>query len=231
MKKIILVRHGESIWNKENIFTGWTDVELSNNGIKEAKKAGKILKKNNININKAYCSYLKRSIHTLWLILYELDLLWIKVIKSWKLNERHYGKLQGYNKEKTSKIYGKKKVNEWRRSYKISPPKININDKKYPGNELKYKKLNKNEIPLGESLLNTYNRVIPYWKNNIINKVKENSTIIIVAHGNSLRALIKYLDKISDKEIEKLNIPTGIPLIYELKNNNNEIYKKYYIKD
>ncbi len=229
MKKIVLIRHGESLWNKKNIFTGWTDIKLSKKGIKEAKNAGILLKKNNFIFDYAYTSFLKRAIHTLWKILYALDLSWINITKSWKLNERHYGKLQGYNKNEISKIYGKKKVLEWRRSYKISPPKIKNNDKRYPGNEIKYKKLKHNEIPIGESLLDTFNRVIPYWKNNIKNKLKKKSTIIIVAHGNSLRALIKYLDKISDKKIINLNIPTGIPLIYEFK-NNFDIYNKYYIK-
>ncbi len=229
MKKIVLIRHGESIWNKKNIFTGWTDVKLSKKGIKEAKNAGIILKKNNFYFNYAYTSYLKRAIHTLWKILYKLDLVWIKTKKTWKLNERHYGNLQGLNKEKTSKIYGNKKVLEWRRSYTIKPPQITHKSKKFPGKEIKYQKIKTNKIPLGESLLDTYNRVIPYWKKNIIPKIKKNLSIIIVAHGNSLRALIKYLDKISDKKIVELNIPTGIPLIYEFK-NNLKIKNKFYLK-
>ncbi len=229
MKRIVLIRHGESIWNKKNIFTGWTDVKLSKKGIKEAKNAGKLLKKNNFTFNYAYTSFLKRAIHTLWEILYKLDLVWIKTKKTWKLNERHYGNLQGLNKEKTSKKYGKEKVLQWRRSYTIKPPQITYEDKKFPGNEIKYKKLNKEEIPLGESLLDTYNRVIPYWKNKIIPKINKNLSIIIVAHGNSLRALIKYLDKISDEKIIKLNIPTGIPLIYEFK-NDLKVKNKFYLK-
>ncbi len=229
MKKIVLVRHGESIWNKKNIFTGWTDVKLSKKGIKEAKNAGILLKKNNFIFNNAYTSYLKRAIHTLWIILYKLDLIWIKIKKNWKLNERHYGDLQGLNKNETSKKYGEKKVLEWRRSYTTKPPQINKKNKKFPGNEIKYKKLKKKNIPLGESLLDTYNRVIPYWKNKIIPKINNNSSTIIVAHGNSLRALIKYLDKISDKDIIKLNIPTGIPLVYEFK-NNLEVKNKFYLK-
>ncbi len=229
MKKIVLIRHGESIWNKKNIFTGWTDVDLSKKGIKEAKKAGVILKKNNFNFDCAYTSLLKRAIYTLWIILKKLNTSWIKVNKNWKLNERHYGSLQGYNKEEIAKIYGEKKVNEWRRSYKTKPPKITEKDKRYPGKEIKYKNLSLKKIPKGESLLNTYNRVIPYWEKKIIPKIKKNSSILIVAHGNSLRALIKYLDKISDKNIVNLNIPTGIPLIYEFK-KNLEIHKKYYIK-
>ncbi len=229
MNKIVLVRHGESIWNKKNIFTGWTDVDLSHKGIKEAKNAGIILKKNNFYFNYAYTSYLRRAIHTLWNVLYELDLLWIKTKKTWKLNERHYGNLQGLNKEKTSKIYGHKKVLEWRRSYTTKPPQITYQDEKFPGKEIKYQEIKKNKIPLGESLLDTYNRVIPYWKKNIIPKIKKNIPLIIVAHGNSLRALIKYLDKISDKNIIKLNIPTGIPLIYEFE-ENLKIKNKFYLK-
>ncbi len=229
MNKIVLVRHGESIWNKENIFTGWTDIDLSEKGVKEAQNAGLLLKKNNFYFEYAYTSLLKRAIHTLWKILDELDLVWIKTKKTWKLNERHYGNLQGYNKEKISKIYGKKKVLKWRRSYTTKPPQINCNDNKFPGKEIKYKKIKYNKIPLGESLLNTYNRVIPYWKKKILPKIKKNIPIIIVAHGNSLRALIKYLDKISDKDIIKLNIPTGIPLIYEF-NENMKIKNKFYLK-
>ncbi len=229
MKKIVFVRHGESIWNQKNIFTGWTDVKLSKKGIKEAKKAGSLLKKKNFNFNYAYTSYLKRAIHTLWIILYKLDLLWINTKKTWKLNERHYGNLQGLNKEETAKIYGEKKVLEWRRSYTTKPPQITYKDNKFPGKEIKYQKMNSHQLPLGESLLDTYNRVIPYWKKIILPKIKNNLSIIIVAHGNSLRALIKYLDKISDKNIIKLNIPTGIPLIYEFK-DNLEIKNKYYLE-
>ncbi len=223
MKKIILIRHGESIWNKKNIFTGWKDIELSKKGILEAKKAGILLKKNKITFDYAYTSLLKRAIHSLWEILYTLDLVWIKIIKNWRLNERHYGRLEGHNKKKIYKIYGKNKINEWRRSFNICPPKIKKNNIKYIKKNIKYKK-----IPNGESLKDTYNRVIPYWKNKILPKIKNNKKIIIVAHGNSLRSLIKYLDKISDKKIEKIELPTGIPLIYEL-NNNNNINKKYYL--
>ncbi len=228
MKKIILLRHGESIWNKKNIFTGWTDINLSDQGIKEAKQAGILLKKKNIQFNNAYTSYLKRSINTLWYILNEMDLLWIKVTKTWKLNERHYGNLQGLNKDKITQIHGEKMVMEWRRSYNICPPKINIKDPRYPGNEKKYYNLKKKEIPLGESLLDTFNRVIPYWINNIYKKNKNNN-ILIVAHGNSLRALIKYIENISDENISNIDIPTGKPLIYEFK-NEKIINKKYYIK-
>ncbi len=226
MNKLILLRHGESLWNKENIFTGWTDIELSNKGIKEAKKAGKILQKKKIIINYSYTSVLKRAIHTLWYVLNEMNLIWINNFKTWRLNERHYGTLQGENKNKIRELYGKKKVKEWRRSYKISPPKIKTNDHRYPGNELKYKNLNKKDIPLGESLLDTFNRLIPFWKKNIIKKIKKYKSILIVAHGNSLRALIKHIENISDKNISKINIKTGHPIIYKL-DNNMSIINKY----
>ncbi len=228
MIKLILIRHGESIWNKENIFTGWTDIKLSYKGIKEAKNAGVILKKNKIYFEHAYTSYLKRAIHTLWFILNELDLVWMKVNKNWELNERHYGALQGHNKDYTTNIYGQQKVLEWRRSYKICPPKININDKRYPGKEIKYKNLKQSDLPLGESLLDTFNRVIPFYKKNILTKMINNKNIIIVAHGNSLRALIKYLENISDENIVNIDIPTGIPLLYEF-DNNLTIKTKYYL--
>ncbi len=229
MKKIVLIRHGESKWNQKNIFTGWKDIDLSKKGITEAKNAGTILKKNNFNFEYAYTSFLKRSIHTLWKILDKLNLSWIKVTKTWKLNERHYGNLQGYNKKKIAEIYGEKKVLEWRRSYTTKPPQIDCKSEKFPGKEIKYKDLKYKEIPLGESLLDTYNRVIPYWKKNIYPKIKNNLSILIVAHGNSLRALIKYLDKISDKDIVKLNIPTGIPLIYEF-TKKMKVKNKFYLK-
>ncbi len=228
MKKLVLIRHGESIWNKKNIFTGWTDIKLSKKGILEAKIAGKILKKNKFSFDIAYTSLLNRAIHTTWKILYELDLVWIKIIKTWKLNERHYGKLQGLNKKKVLNKYGKNKFKKWRRSFLINPPKINKNDISYPGNDIKYKKINKKIIPLGESLLDTYNRVIPYWKNKIYNNIIKKKSILIVAHGNSLRALIKYIENISDKNISKLEIPTGKPLIYEY-NNKFKIKNKYYL--
>ncbi len=231
MKKIILLRHGESIWNKKNIFTGWIDVNLSQQGILEAKKVGSIFKKKNINIEYAYTSFLKRAINTLWYVLNELDLLWINNFKSWKLNERHYGKLQGKNKKEIIKIYGEKKVFKWRRSYIKQPPKITQNSNKYPGKDIKYRNIKEKYIPTGESLKDTFNRVVPFWKNNIIKNIKKNklNTILIVAHGNSLRSLIKYIENISDKKIENIEILTCKPLIYEL-DKNFKFIKKYYIK-
>ncbi len=232
MKKLVIIRHGESIWNKKNIFTGWKDIKLSKKGIKEAKKLGKILKKKKFSFDIAYTSLLNRAIHTTWEILYKLNLIWIKIKKTWYLNERHYGKLQGYKKNKILKKYGKKKFQEWRRSYKISPPKININDKWFPGKEKKYSNINKNNIPIGESLLDTYNRVIPYFKKKIYPNILKNKKILIVAHGNSIRALIKYIEKISDKNIQKYEIDTATPLIYEykIKDNKINIINKYYLK-
>ncbi len=225
---MILIRHGESLWNKKNIFTGWIDIKLSKKGKKEAENAGNLLKKKNILFDYAYTSVLKRSIHTLWKILNITNLQWINVFKTWKLNERHYGLLQGLNKEETAKKYGEKQVLEWRRSFKTSPPKINIENNNHIKKEHKYKNLKTKQIPTGESLLDTYNRVIPFWKKKIIKKIKNKKNIIIVAHGNSLRALIKHIEKISDENIININVPTGIPIIYELDEKTN-IKKKYLL--
>lgn len=226
--KLVLLRHGESQWNKKNKFTGWKDIDLSNQGLKEAKSAGTMLKKHGFIFDYAFSSLLKRSIHTLWHILDKLDLAWIPVKKSWRLNERHYGALQGLNKLETAKKYGDHQVKEWRRSFSVCPPKIKLNDINYPGNDIKYAKLNKNQIPLSESLEDTMNRVITYWIKQILPKIKKNKKIIIVAHGNSLRGLIKYLEDLNEKEIFELNIPTGIPMIYKL-NKNFKIMNKYYL--
>ncbi len=228
MKKLVLIRHGESIWNKKNIFTGWKDIKLSKKGILEAENAGKILKINKFKFDITYTSLLNRAIHTTWIILYKLNLVWIKIYKTWKLNERHYGKLQGLNKTKVLNKYGKNKFKKWRRSFLISPPKINKKDINYPGNDEKYKNIDKKKIPLSESLLDTYNRVIPYWKNKIYKNIIKGKSILIIAHGNSLRALIKYIENISDSNISKLEIPTGKPLIYEYK-NKFKIINKYYL--
>lgn len=226
--KLVLIRHGESIWNSENKFTGWHDVSLSIKGKKEAKKAGKILKEKNFIFDYAYTSFLKRSIYTLWYILKELNLCWIPVIKSWKLNERHYGLLQGLNKDKITKKYGKEIVEKWRRSFSISPPPLSKKSKYYPGNELKYSHLNDKELPLTESLKDTSKRVLAYWQEEIISKIKEKKNIILIAHGNSLRALIKHLDNLSEEEVFHLNIPTGIPIIYKF--NENLVVEKKILK-
>lgn len=225
-KKIVLLRHGESQWNKENKFTGWCDVDLSENGFEEAKKAGKKLKNEKYFFDIAYTSLLKRAIHTLWCVLDELDLSWIKVEKTWRLNERHYGSLQGLNKKETEKKYGKEIVQQWRRSFYVIPPQLSKDNIFYPAKELKYQKLNKKNIPLSESLKLTYDRVIPFWEKKILPQIKKNKKIIIVAHGNSLRALVKYLEKLNDDEIFKLNIPTGIPIIYTFNKELTAIEKK-----
>lgn len=230
MYKIVLVRHGESVWNKENRFTGWTDVDLSERGVEEARKAGKVLKENGFTFDVAFTSFLKRAINTLHIILSEMDLLWIPVYKSWRLNERHYGALQGLNKSEMADKYGEEQVKIWRRSYDIPPPPLDKNDPRYPGNDPRYKSLKPEEIPLTESLKDTVARVIPYWEEVIAPTIREGKKVIISAHGNSLRALVKYLDNISDTDIVELNIPTGIPLVYELDQNLKPI-NKYYLGD
>ncbi|MFI4846869.1 MAG: 2,3-diphosphoglycerate-dependent phosphoglycerate mutase [Candidatus Makana argininalis] len=226
--KLVLVRHGESLWNKENKFTGWTDIDLSKHGKKESINAVKKLKKNKFLFDIAYTSMLTRAIHTLWILLYKLNLSWIPVKKSWRLNERHYGYLQGMNKELAIKKYGIKKIQKWRRSVNSLPPEINIHDKRFPGKEIRYSNLDKKYLPLSESLLLTIKRIFPYWKKEILPKIKNGSKIIIVAHGNSIRSLIKIIDNLSEDNLEKLNIPTAKPLIYEFDKNIKPI-NKYYI--
>ncbi len=226
--KIVLLRHGESVWNKENRFTGWTDVDLSDQGIQEAKNAGKVLKSENYTFDIAFTSVLKRAIRTLWLTLDELDLMWIPVERSWRLNERHYGALQGLNKAETASKFGEEQVHIWRRSYDIQPPALEKTDLRYPGKDPRYKNLSAEELPLTECLKDTVNRFVPYWEQRIAPVVKSGQRVIIAAHGNSLRALVKYLDKIPDEEIVGLNIPTGIPLVYELDENLNPL-KHYYL--
>ena len=228
MIKLVIVRHGQSIWNLENKFTGWTDVDLSENGIKEAKEAGKILKSNNYKFDIAYTSLLKRAQDTLKYILEELDETNIEIKKSYKLNERHYGALQGLNKDETRKKYGDEQVKLWRRSMFIKPPALSLDDERYPGNDIKYKYLNKEELPTTENLQDTINRVIDYWNSDIKKDLLNNKNVIIVAHGNSLRGLIKYLDNISDEEIMNIELPTGRPICYELDENLIPI-RHYYV--
>ncbi|MDO4987580.1 MAG: 2,3-diphosphoglycerate-dependent phosphoglycerate mutase [Synergistes sp.] len=230
MFKIVLIRHGESAWNKENRFTGWKDVPLSDKGLAEAKSAGRLLKKEGFAFDKAYTSVLRRAIKTLWCVLEETDLMWIPVEKSWRLNERHYGALQGLNKAETAEQYGDEQVKIWRRSYATRPPLLEKKDERWPGHETRYENLTDAELPLGECLADTVARVVPYWENVIAPDVKEGKRIIIAAHGNSLRALVKYLDNVSEKEILEINIPTGIPLVYELDENLKPI-KHYYLGD
>ena len=228
--KLVLVRHGQSSFNQENIFTGWTDVDLTNIGIEEAILAGKILKENSFKFDKCYTSSLKRSIKTSYIILEQLDQLYIPIIKDFHLNERHYGAIQGLNKKETSIKYGKQLVYEWRRSYSTPPPKLNEEDERNPANIEQYKNINKTELPLTESLEDTVKRVIPYFNNEIIPEIKKGKKILVVAHGNSIRGLIKYFDKLSDEEIVNVDIPNAIPLVYEF-DENFEIIKRYYLGD
>ena len=228
--KLVLLRHGESDWNKANKFTGWTDVDLSDKGKQEASAAGKLLRDEGFVFDVAYTSVLKRAIRTLWSVLDEMDLMWIPVYRSWRLNERHYGGLQGLDKSETAAKYGDDQVLIWRRSYNICPPELNKDDERYPGNDPCYKDLGEADLPLTESLESTVKRFIPYWSDVIKKDIKAGKKVLIAAHGNSLRALVKHLDNVSEEEILKLNIPTGIPLVYELDENLAPI-KHYYLGD
>ncbi len=230
MYKLVILRHGQSIWNKENLFTGWTDVDLSAKGIEEAHNAGNLLKDAGFNFDIAFTSFLKRAIRTLNIALYELDRLWIPVYKSWRLNERHYGALQGLSKAKTAERLGEKQVFIWRRSYDVPPPPLEDNDERYPGNLEQYRNIPKNRLPKTECLRDTVERFLPYWHDTIAPTIKEGKKVIITAHGNSLRALCKYLDQIPDDEIAHLNIPTGNPLVYVLDGKLKPI-KHYYLGD
>lgn len=230
MYKIVLLRHGQSDWNKENRFTGWTDVDLSEKGIEEAKEAGRLLKEEGYTFDIAFTSVLKRAIRTLWIVLDELDLMWIPVRRNWQLNERHYGALQGLNKTETAEKHGDEQVHIWRRSYDTRPPALEPDDERFPGNDPRYKDLTKDELPLTECLKDTVERFLPYWEKEIVPVIKEGKKVIIAAHGNSLRALVKHLDNVPEDEIVSLNIPTGIPLVYELDENLKPI-KHYYLGD
>ena len=230
MIKLVLLRHGESVWNKENRFTGWTDVDLSEKGVEEAKKSGRILKSESFIFDVAFTSVLKRAIRTLWITLDEMDLMWIPVYNSWRLNERHYGALQGLNKSETAAKFGEDQVLIWRRSYDIQPPVLEKTDGRYPGNDPRYKDLDKKDIPLTECLKDTVARFLPYWHETIAPVIKSGKKAIIAAHGNSLRALVKYLDNVPDDKIVSMNIPTGVPLVYELDENLKPV-KNYYLGD
>ncbi|MCP5242977.1 MAG: 2,3-diphosphoglycerate-dependent phosphoglycerate mutase [Burkholderiales bacterium] len=230
MKKIVLLRHGESIWNKENRFTGWTDVDLTPKGIEEAKNAGRLLREAGFTFDIAYTSVLKRAIRTLWITLDIMDLMWLPIHNTWRLNERHYGALQGLNKAETAAKFGDEQVLIWRRSYDTRPPELGIDDERYPGADIRYKNLNQTELPRTECLRDTVARFLPYWKEFIAPQVQSGKKVIITAHGNSLRALVKYLDNISDQEILSRNIPTGIPLIYELDDQLTPL-RSYYLGD
>ena len=219
MHEIVLIRHGESAWNKENRFTGWTDVPLSEKGVEEARAAGRLLRKEGFAFDLAFTSVLKRAIKTLWLALEEMDRMWIPIRHSWKLNERHYGALQGLNKADTAAKYGDDQVKIWRRSYDVQPPSLTQSDERYPGHDPRYAGLTPSELPMTECLKDTVARVVPYWQEEIVPEIIAGKKIIIAAHGNSLRALVKYLDNVSDKDILELNIPTGVPLVYTLDDN------------
>ena len=228
--QLVLVRHGESVWNKANLFTGWTDVELSEAGMSEVSEAGRLLKENGFDFDVCYTSYLKRAIHTLNLILDEMDRAWLPVNKSWRLNERHYGALQGLNKAETAAKYGEEQVKIWRRSYDILPPALASDDERQPSKQPMYRGINIQDLPSSESLKTTIERVVPYFENCIKPVMLEGKRVLITAHGNSLRSLVKYFDGIADDDIVDVNIPTGIPLVYEFDENFKAI-KHYYLGD
>ncbi len=230
MYKIVLLRHGESVWNKENRFTGWTDVDLSEKGILEAHQAGKMLAEQGFTFDIAFTSVLKRAVRTLWIALDEMDSMWIPVHNSWRLNERHYGALQGLNKAETASKFGEEQVHIWRRSYDVRPPALEPSDSRSPAKDVRYRNLTPGDIPLTECLKDTVSRFLPYWHETIVPTVRSGKRTIIAAHGNSLRAVVKYLDNVSDEAIVDLNIPTGVPLVYELDEQLRPL-KHYYLGD
>ncbi len=230
MKKLVLLRHGQSVWNKENRFTGWTDVKLSEQGIKEAEKAGQLLKEEGYKFKIAYTSYLTRAIKTLWIVLEEMDLMWIPEKKSWRLNEKHYGMLQGLNKVETAEKYGADMVQLWRRSFDVPPRPLESDDERNPKFDPRYAELSPKEIPLTESLKEVIERFIPYWENEILPTLKEKEEVLVAAHGNSLRALVMHLKNMSKEEILKFNIPTGIPYVFEFDDEMN-LVKDYFLGD
>ena len=230
MKRLVLLRHGESVWNKENRFTGWTDVGLSEKGVQEAHEAAQSLNEGGYSFDVAYTSVLKRAIQTLWIVLEDMDLMWITVHRSWRLNERHYGALQGLNKAEMAEQFGEAQVKIWRRSYDIRPPALTPDDERYPGNDPRYAKLAKDDVPFTECLKDTVARFLPYWNETIAPAVRRGERVLIAAHGNSLRALVKHLDHVGDQEIVELNIPTGIPLVYDLDDDLKPL-RSFYLGD
>jgi len=230
VKKLVLVRHGESVWNKENRFTGWIDVGLSEKGAGEALDAARLLKQEGNTFDAAYTSVLKRAIKTLWIILEEMDLMWIPVHRNWRLNERHYGALQGLDKAETTRLHGEAQVVRWRRGYDVRPPALTPDDERFPGRDSRYANLRPDELPLTESLKDTVARFLPFWNETIAPAIRHGQRVLITAHGNSLRALVKHLDRVSDEEIVGLNIPTGIPLVYELEDDLKPI-RSFYLGD
>ncbi len=231
MKKLVLLRHGESVWNRENRFTGWTDVDLSEKGVEEAKAAGALLKQKGYSFDIAYTSVLLRATRTLDLVLSQMGLIGIPIVKSWRLNERHYGALQGLNKSEMAAKYGEAQVKIWRRSYDTRPPALTKDDPRYNGSDPLYKELTPGQIPLAECLKDNVARTLPFWKSDIAPAIRKGKRVLIAAHGNSLRALVKYLDNVPDSEITELNIPTGIPLVYELDDETLKPVRHYYLGD
>jgi 2,3-bisphosphoglycerate-dependent phosphoglycerate mutase len=230
MHKLVLIRHGQSEWNLENRFTGWTDVDLTEQGVREAVDGARLLREEGFTFDVAHTSLLKRAIRTLWLVQDELDLMWLPVFKTWRLNERHYGALQGLNKAETAQKYGDEQVFVWRRSFDTPPPELDADDERFPGNDLRYAGLTPEELPRCESLKMTIDRTMPYWFDAVAPQVRAGQKVLIVAHGNSLRGLVKFLDNMSDEDITKLNIPTGLPLVYELNDDLTPI-RHYYLGD
>ncbi|MHC1708478.1 MAG: 2,3-diphosphoglycerate-dependent phosphoglycerate mutase [Bacteroidales bacterium] len=230
MYKLVLIRHGESVWNKENRFTGWTDVDLSETGVEEAKEAGRLLRKEGFQFELAYTSYLKRAIKTLNYILEEMDLMWIPVKKTWRLNEKHYGELQGMNKSEMAATYGEEQVHIWRRSYDVPPAPLPVDDPRNPKLDPRYKDLEASQVPLTESLKETVERIVPYWIGEMSKELQDKKCVLVAAHGNSLRGIIKYLKNIPDTEIVSLNLPTGIPYVFEFDENMN-LQKDYFVGD
>ena len=228
--KLVLIRHGESDWNRKNLFTGWTDVELTEKGEDEGRTAGRLLKENGFDFDLCYTSYLKRAIHTLQFVLQQMDRDWLPVVKDWKLNERHYGALQGLNKAETAAKYGEEQVLIWRRSFDVRPPLLEETDDRNPKLVPQYREIEKNKLPLGESLADTIERVLPYYEQVILPQMQQGKRILIAAHGNSLRALVMKLEGLSEEEIMGINIPTGVPLVYEL-DEAGTVAKKYYLGD
>ncbi len=231
MYTLVLLRHGESTWNKENRFTGWVDVDLSEKGLAEARAAGQLLKAQGFTFDRAFSSVLKRAIRTLWIVQDEMDLLWLPVERSWRLNERHYGALQGLNKAETAEKHGEAQVKIWRRSYDVPPPALSVDDPQYPGRDRRYAGLAPADLPLTECLKDTVDRFLPYWHDTIAPAIRAGNRVVIAAHGNSLRALVKYLDGISDQDIVELNIPTGMPLVYELDADLRKVSSRYLDED
>ncbi|MGH6737169.1 MAG: 2,3-diphosphoglycerate-dependent phosphoglycerate mutase [Methyloceanibacter sp.] len=230
MPRLILLRHGESVWNRDNLFTGWTDVDLAQAGVAETKRAAALLRAHDIRFDHCFTSVLKRAIHTAWIVLDEMNLAWLPVSRSWRLNERHYGALQGRNKDQMRREVGDEQVHKWRRSYRARPPALEVTDERYPGHDPRYALIPRDQLPLTESLEDTVARVIPYWQERVEPLLMAGRTALVAAHGTSLRGVVKYLDKISDDEIETLEIPTGKPLVYELDAGLRPV-RSYYIDD